>query len=394
MKIAILSVVLATATVAHAETPPTFEILDRGDAVEVVAHGMKATRTAIAPIRSRLEIPIAGSPNAPRIFTKDATVKQIELDGGPTQRVVSVKLGVERPEGVQFARFAQAVQVGDDLHILVPRTLPADGQVAHLPEPTMPAIVAATTPAPPLVGPPAPPVAEKPVEAPKAIETPKAIEIPKAIEKPVETAKPIVAAAAVTTKDKPAPKLAPKADDKPIAKTKPADDGSSPFTMMVAGALCLVGGGLWLAKRKKAKVAPGQTIDVVAQRSLGGKARIVWLNAAGRDLVVAVTPQQVRMLHQSAPKRTEMPRSIGAKPREPEIEIPSFDHHMRDADMPVARTRTSSPAISGLLRLRERGDDIPSLRGRPSVSDEVATDDYAADEVWAREIRAATGGRR
>lgn len=416
-KLAIVTLVLARSLVASAEPAPAFEVLDRGDAVEIVAHGMKATRTAIAPIRTRLEIPIAGSPAAPRMFAKDATVKQIELDGGPAQRVVSIKLGFEHPEVVQLARFAQAIQVGDDLHVLVPRKLPGDGQVAHLPEPTMPVVVPLPAAAP-IVGP------VKPVEV-----------TPPAVAK-VEPAKPdaaptvgkveakVDAKPEVKPEAKPEPKLEakpePKVEAKPEAKPEPkkpitaaapalarTDDERSPMSLLIGGAVVLLGATLWFARKKQKKTADAPSIDVVAQRSLGGKAKIVWLTAAGRDLVVAVTPQQVRMLHQAATRRPNIPRSVGAKGTdrhplaalgaigpEPEVDADGAAWQPNLGDIAISRTQ-SSPAISGLLKLRERHEDVPSLRparlGSPSpVSDDVATDDYAADELWAREIRAAT----
>ena len=45
----------------------------------------------------------------------------------------------------------------------------------------------------------------------------------------------------------------------------------------------------------------------------------------------------------------------------------------------------ATPAVSGIMRLR--GKLTP-------ITDEVATGDTDADEQWARDILAATGGRR
>jgi hypothetical protein len=51
-----LLIICALSAVAAAE--PSFEVKDRGDAVEVIAHDLAASRTAIAPLRERLEIPL------------------------------------------------------------------------------------------------------------------------------------------------------------------------------------------------------------------------------------------------------------------------------------------------------------------------------------------------
>jgi len=59
-----------------------------------------------------------------------------------------------------------------------------------------------------------------------------------------------------------------------------------------------------------------------------------------------------------------------------------------------------SPAVSGILRLRGRTGQMPAQLPvmtsvpTPAISEDVATGDVEADELWAREILAATGGRR
>jgi hypothetical protein len=98
---------------------PRFELVDRGDAVEVIAHHITAARTAVLPVRSRLEVPITAAPQIKRVAPVDATVKLIELDREDATPVLSVKLGFERGDVKALSRFAQAIQVGDDLHLQV-----------------------------------------------------------------------------------------------------------------------------------------------------------------------------------------------------------------------------------------------------------------------------------
>ena len=218
------------------------------------------------------------------------------------------------------------------------------------------------------------------------------------------------------------------------APTKPIGIPEEPGgQMMTYGALGLAAlCGIWyLQRRRKATAgAPVSTIDIVAQRSLGGKAKIVWLTAGGRDMIVAVTAQQVRMLGQwprgegaksgfgtaargrdSGPialPSTTAPASSDARDlreafggREPRM-ADGTDPGM--AAIPASAIGPASPAIQGLMRLRQRTappvappgsfarqkrDSFASL----SVDDDVATDDLDADAEWAKEIMAATAGR-
>ena len=80
--VAIAALIGLTSAIAYAQpepAAPSFEVLDRGSAVEVIAHNIKAARTAILPLRQRLQVPIVGAPAAKRILPTDATVKLVEL---------------------------------------------------------------------------------------------------------------------------------------------------------------------------------------------------------------------------------------------------------------------------------------------------------------------------
>jgi len=113
---------------------------------------------------------------------------------------------------------------------------------------------------------------------------------------------------------------------------------------------------------------------VIAQRSLGAKAKVVWLSAGGRDMVVAITPQNVRMLSQWE-KQEPLPRAQTVPPAD----------------------QAPSEAVAGILRLRAK-TNVPYPRARThapaDINEDVATGDDEADAAWAREILAATGGRR
>jgi hypothetical protein len=393
--------VVVAPALAAADPAPWIDIRDRGDFAEVIAHNVRSTKTAITPIRQRLEIPLAGTIVVHRVVpTGDPTIVVAEVDN--ESHVLSVKLTLERGDVKLLAQSAQAMQIGDDLHLMFPRHLPAEGQTVTLPEPTLPVLV------PPLVEPLAPLAeAAKPVEAAKPAA---AIIDLKAAADAAEVKPPI---AGGTTKvaqlGKPDPN-----------KLGTVDDAGGPAMTYGALGLALLVGAFWVIKRRKAGAAPAvSTIDIVAQRSLGGKAKIVWLTAGGRDMIVAVTAQSVRMLGQwprgadkggfgtlgsgsgSAPGRdVREPRDVRElrEPRLAEGTLPGADDGL------TAVPAASSPAIQGLMRLRQRQPlpSTPAPIGRQKrassladiqISEDVATDDIDADAMWAKEILAATSGR-
>jgi len=410
---------------------PRFELIDRGDSVEVVAHNIKATRTAILPVRSRLEVAIAPAPAAKRIAPSDHTVKLVELTEESTP-VLSVKLAFERAEVKALSRFAQAVQVGDDLHLIIPRKLPEGDVAPRLPEPTLPpalaakldarpeakidakseakidaqigakidakpeATPAARTSAPaapavaataaPIAGPPLPPAPAAPVLGPRL--EPNADKTSEPAAAP-PTGKPRSAADALA-----AGGAAPHAASVAAAPTashalspslaSDRDDAWSKISLLAALGLAAAGGGVWLMRRRRGRPGAQTSIEVIAQRSLGGKARIVWLSAGQHEMIVSVTAQQVRMLSQW--RKTETAAALPPlydRGDEPRIPTGSFPPPM--ADKPL------SPAVSGLLRLR-RTSQMAAVAVDPG--DAEADRDVRADDLWAKEILAATTGAR
>ena len=371
MRLAIIALIAVPATAFAGEpTAPSFEVLDRGTAVEVIAHNVTMANTAITPIRSRLEVPLVGHPRADKALPGDATVKVVELDGNE-QRVLSVKLNFERPEVKALAKFAQAIQVGSDVHIMFPRLVPAVGAAIVLPEPTLPAELAAKLASAPV------PVATVTAPAPVAPEAKVAAPVPLTETKPETKTenKPVAAATAP----------APATTAKPATAAPAKEDAWQKLSMYGAIGLAAIGCGVWLLRRRKAQQGVVSTIDVIAQKSLGGKAKIVWFTAGGREMVVAVTPQAVRMLGQ-------WKRSAGTADTVAFSPLPAAQTYAEGNREVRTEKGASSAAVGGILKLRERRSvhNIPM----PMVSDEVATDDIEADTAWAKEILAATGARR
>jgi len=190
------------------------------------------------------------------------------------------------------------------------------------------------------------------------------------------------------TPDARAPGARPGSDTRALNQTLAAEPADPWSRISMYGALGLVaaGAGIWMMRRRRSQLAPDATIEIIAQRSLGGKARIVWLCAGQREMLVSVTAQQVRMLGQW--RKTDAPAALPTAhahtaPAAPQLELPDrFSDKLID--------KALSPAVSGILRLRGRtSNPLPE-----PVGDEVATEDIEADALWAKEILAATGARR
>ena len=359
MKHVFVAALLAASATAHADA--RFEVLDHGDSVEVIGHDIMTARTIITAARSRLEIPLppGALPVVKRVTPGDATVLLAEID--PDAHAVSVKLTLDHPGTVALARVSEAMQIGNDIHVLVPRK----PEGVTLPEPTLPVVV-----------------------------TPDSKPATTADAKP---ATPPAPAAAATAPDlakslKPEPKPEPKPESKatqpaPLSSSL-ADEPGVNTSVLVGAALLAAAGGVWFWKRRKRTPAPVPVIDVIAQRALGGKARIVWLALGGREVIVAITPQQVSLLgawprgegqitpvgHLAQPLVAASAAGSGPIPN---IVVPSLPSLPR-----TITQNTASPAVNGILKLRERT--------APPVADDVATDDIEADATWSRELLAAT----
>ncbi len=326
---------------AYADGNITFQVVDHGDAVEVIAHNLAMRNANVSPIRSRLEVPITGSPIASKQIMQDSTVLQVELDGF----ALSVKTKLDRPEVHELAKLATATQVGDDLHLMFPR----HAQIAATAAPTTTPTTATTKlTTPPTTATAKPAIAQPPPPAPPA-PTPAPVEKP--IAAPIPTPPPAV--------------------KKPIPPEQRDWSGTGMYALAALGAL---GAAAYLMKKKQKAAVAISTIDVVAQRTLGGKAKVVWLAAGQREMIVAVTGTQIRMLGQ-------WPRGTTSAPV---AELPTATIESV-ADKPV------SPSVAGILKLRA------ATHGRTPTHPQIQpiTDDGEAevDLEWAKEIITATGRR-
>ena len=342
-----LLALLAISSSAYADGNVTFQVVDHGDSVEVIAHNLALKNANVSPIRSRLEVPVTGTPIAGKQMMQDSTVLQVELDGF----ALSVKTKLDRPEVHELAKLATATQVGDDVHLMFPR----HAQIAPAATPTTtPTTVAATKPATATTPTTKPALAPVPPPAPAV--APAAV-APAAIEKPIAA---------------PIPTPPPPAIKKPIPPEQRDWSGTGMYALAALGAL---GTAAYLMKKKQKATVATSTIDGVAQRTLGSKAKVVWLAAGQREMIVAVTGTQVRMLGQ-------WPRGTTSAPVA-ELPVATVENV---ADKPV------SPSVAGILKLRAATQGrTPTLPQIPAVTDDA--EEPEADLEWAKEILTATGRR-
>ncbi len=424
-----------TLVASVAQAAPSFEVIDRGNAIEVVAKDTRATSTTVTTTRERIEVSVAGYPRARKIAPYDQFVKEVEFEGGKGRRF-SVKLTMDRPTVQALAKHAQAVQVGNDLHLIFPKIVPAAGKTAVLPEPTLPPELAAkaakAAPAiqsegEPLVNSPdeiphaGAPVHADPHAAPAAHAAAPAHAdehaAPAHADAHAAPAHADAHAAPAHADEHAAPahheetpavaktehgeKAGAKHDEAPAKIGKAKEPGGNNMLMYGIVGLALVGIGSFALKKKRGAAAPNLGIEVIAQKAIGPKAKIVWLSAGQREMIVSVTAQQVRML--GAWKKGEapsvaLPSAHALSDGRVERTAPPFGaaagvdekHDLARGSKPTfsrPADAPSSPAIAGLLKLRKQSPE-------PLVDEEVATGDIDQDAAWAKEIIAATAGMR
>jgi flagellar biogenesis protein FliO len=361
---------------AHADGDVTFSVVDHGDSVEVIAHNLTIKNTSVSQIRSRLEVPLAGTPSAGRQTSGDSTVMQMELDGF----ALSVKTRLDKPEVHELAKLAKVEQVGSDVHL----TFPRHAQIAAT-APAQPAATPTPTPTPA-------PAAAK-IEPPK-LEAPKVEPAPAAPAPAKVEAAPALAPVAKTTA--PVEKTPePQKLGTPIPPEKRDWSGTGFYAIAALGTL---GGAAYLMKKKKAAAAAQtSTIDVIAQRTLGNKAKVVWLAVGQREMIVSVTGTQVRMLGQWPRSTASTPAlEINDGPRLPRLPTATA------VDTAPVERPSLSPSVAGILKLRAQTQNNLPIVGRTPTAPRMPTiepapdmdsNDHEPDLAWAKEILAATGRR-
>lgn len=141
-------------------------------------------------------------------------------------------------------------------------------------------------------------------------------------------------------------------------------------------ALLLIGSGgvFLLMKRRRRHVATPRALHLQSSLTLGGKNRVVLLNAHGHEILLAVSEKGIQTLGRwplDNEHRPQMDEAAGSYGEEAET-APALD--MEDP----LDARRQSPAIAGLLRLR-KGSGGSQDYARAS----------ATDRAWENELRSS-----
>jgi flagellar biogenesis protein FliO len=341
-------------------------IEDRGDRVAIFLSGVRTTAQRPEPRGDRLELPLDQPPPTFEMRLDDSTVRKVELRTNPPSVRVQLRHGSESTR--LAAEMAELRQHGDSLEIILPRE-PREAARARRAAAALAAADATAAPAAGIIAPPsaAPRAPVPPAPAPTAASAP-------AAPAPADAVPADEPAAA------PAPLAPSDALDLDRGRDRRSSDSSPLRTVLTFAAMAglVAGGWLWM-RRKRAGGSAANPLEILAQVSVGPRARVVWLSAGQREMLISVSEKDVRVLGQwqadGTRAQTIPPPVAGADdsaPAEP-----------RNPRLPSARLRTN-PSLSGLLRLR---DQHAGVEGGENV-ELPATD--SDDTEWARQLVAAT----
>lgn len=395
--------VLVMAAPARAEGWPKMRVFDQGDTVEVLITNVRLIATpALRVNRERIEVQLTGRPPELNLDPDDRLIKRIEIrtfdDRGVGPRWLSIKLRVDHDRVVALTAGAVAVQEDEGVRLRIPRKPLPPGEVAPAAAVTDGAQrgTAATMTA---AAPAASDAASPPTAAPTTGEpatTGTAATAGTAAATPTSTTATTGAGAPTPTATTAAPAETPPTSGVGDRATGLAGTtAAEPAPARIAGGsggpsvgravlaiiaiIVIAAGAMAFRRRRGLSPLAGPQLEVIATRHLGGKAKVVWLGAGDRELVLAVGPQQIRLLGQWRRGDAERSAPLALEAGEDE---PAFA--AGSSQVPRVRGRATA-AVSGIMRLRGKVGPL---------ADDVATGDVDADEQWARDILSATGGRR
>jgi flagellar biogenesis protein FliO len=136
--------------------------------------------------------------------------------------------------------------------------------------------------------------------------------------------------------------------DAPRPLAEPSLDSTRSSAGILLFGVLTIGAIAWWRRRHTTTARPAATLELLAQSSLGGRARALWLRAEERNLLVAVTPQAVQLLDRWPRPAARAAAHPGDAHRLADDDgafddQPTGDFALDDDDVPV---RPSSPASS------------------------------------------------
>jgi flagellar biogenesis protein FliO len=388
---ALLAAALLPAS-AHGGPSVPVSVEDRGGEVAVLLTGARTSAARPQNRGDRLELPLDEAPPAVELKLEDATVRKVELRSSPPSLRIQLRHGSESTR--LAADMAVLRQYGGVLEIVLPReprqaaaaratagqpiaaaSTQGATQAATAPSTSAPA----TQPASSAIAPARPIASVQPI-APVHPASSSASANPAPVAPVPSAVAPDAAAAAV-----------PGAPSQALPVARPELDGTgarasgSPVgTTLGFAALAALGAVGWLwHRRKRTGRALSSPLEILAQVSVGPRARVVWLSAGRREMLISVSEKDVRVLGQWVSDRNGEPAAAFSPPP------PSVDEPVERRRMarPSSRLRTN-PSLSGLLRLRDQhAADVEPPNGDNGAADGDANE---PDAEWARQLVAAT----
>jgi flagellar biogenesis protein FliO len=276
----LVAATLLTATVALS-APVEFD--GSGDhRVTISAAGLKAAGAVVAH-GDMLEIPLVATDASAHLDTDDATVKHIDLIGGAHPRLI-VRLHHSKHTTERIAAATIAQDADGSLKVIIPRQPSGNAPVATAP------VVAAAPVAAAAVAPIAKAAEAAPVAVAPVVKTPAA-----KTEKTEVKAEPKTPAIAIV----PAEQLG-----IPVAKEQASTDSllddhkASPRTAWWVLLTLLIGvpALLFAQKRRGGGKVQEPLLKVLASQSLGGKAKLMIVEADGKRILLAVNDQTTRVV--------------------------------------------------------------------------------------------------
>jgi hypothetical protein len=372
--------VLAPALAAAGPALP-ISVEDRGDQVAIFLAGARTAADRPQARSDRLELPLEQAPPVIEIRLEDPTVRKVELRAQPPSVRLTLRHGTESTR--LSAEMAELRQTEDGLSIVFPRD-PREAARARRAAEAEAAAAASEPPAASAVG-------AKQAQ-PAATAT-----APASTSTSAAAPAPGVAAGI-------APPSRPALDQSAPLDRAQEDSGSPIGATVTFGALSGLAALAWLwMRRKRAARSLTSPLEILAQVSVGPRARVVWISAGRREMLISVSEKDVRVLGQWLADGARAGETAAAAPADETGE-------QRLGRLPSARLRTN-PSLSGLLRLRdqhatiENGEahgvtprDTVSRSGGDGWGGETAGEAAASadgegdepDAEWARQLVAAT----
>jgi flagellar biogenesis protein FliO len=157
--------------------------------------------------------------------------------------------------------------------------------------------------------------------------------------------------------------------EKPLGIGIPEEPATSGFAVTgVIVVLCAFGAYAVIAAKKKKQV--DDVMQVIGRQALGGRARLMLVAVRDRELLLSVNEKGASLLAEW--------------PGEPRIEEPEEAPEAHD-ELEQAAAPTTSAAISGLLRLRQKTEPrMPTVPPAPQRANSVAP--AAWSDVFAQEM--------